>query len=80
VSGGFTREKIERFEKRGVPVSAYGVGSSLFSNERSLGTNTDFTMDIVRVKLGGEWVPIAKVGRQPCDNDDLHPVDLSQFA
>lgn len=80
VSGGFTREKIERFEAAGVPVSAYGVGSSLFSNESSLGTNTDFTMDVVRVKLGDDWVPIAKVGRQPCDNPDLRQVDLSVFS
>ena len=29
VSGGFTVEKIARFEERGVPVDAYGVGSSL---------------------------------------------------
>lgn len=80
VSGGFTREKIERFEREGVPVSAYGVGSSLFSNDSAMGTNTDFTMDVVRVKLNGEWVDIAKTGRQPCDNDDLHPVDLSIFS
>lgn len=79
VSGGFSAEKIARFEANGVPVSAYGVGSSLFSNESSLGTNTDFTMDVVQVKLGGEWVPIAKLGRQPCDNPDLQPVDLSMF-
>ena len=26
-SGGFTVEKIERFERNGVPVDAYGVGS-----------------------------------------------------
>jgi hypothetical protein len=37
-------------------------------------------MDVVRVKLGDEWVPIAKIGRQPCKNDDLHPVDLSVFS
>jgi len=80
VSGGFHREKIERFETNGVPVSAYGVGSSLFSNESSLGTNTDFTMDIVRVKLDGEWYDMAKVGRQACDNEDLRPVDLSIFV
>ncbi|MEL6271160.1 MAG: nicotinate phosphoribosyltransferase [Chloroflexota bacterium] len=80
VSGGFNYEKISRFEENGVPVASYGVGSSLFSNESSLGTNTDFTMDVVRVQLNGEWVPIAKVGRQPCDNDDLRPVDLSIFS
>jgi nicotinate phosphoribosyltransferase len=80
VSGGFDYEKIKRFEDNDVPVSAYGVGSSLFSNESSLGTNTDFTMDVVRVMLDGAWVDIAKVGRRACDNDDLRPVDLSVFG
>ncbi|MFZ4812943.1 MAG: nicotinate phosphoribosyltransferase [Phototrophicaceae bacterium] len=79
VSGGFNRDKIERFEQAGVPVGSYGVGSSLFSNESSLGTNTDFTMDVVQVKLGDQWQPIAKLGRQPCNNPDLMPVDLSQL-
>lgn len=80
VSGGFDREKIQRFEENGVPVAAYGVGSSLFSNESSLGTNTDFTMDVVRVMLNGEWVDIAKVGRRACDNIDMRPVDLGIFG
>lgn len=80
VSGGFNQEKISRFERHGVPVSSYGVGSSLFSNESSLGTNTDFTMDVVRVQLADEWVPIAKLGRQPCDNDDLRTVNLADFS
>src|SRR3954452_18141325 len=43
VSGGFTVDKIERFEAEDVPVDAYGVGSSLLR-----GAN-DFTADIVRV-------------------------------
>ena len=80
VSGGFNYDKIKRFEDNGVPVSAYGVGSSLFSNESELGTNTDFTMDLVRAQFDGEWVDIAKVGRCACDNDDLRPVDLSVFG
>ena len=42
VSGGFTLEKIREFEGAGVPVDAYGVGSSLIR-----GSN-DFTADIVR--------------------------------
>ena len=42
VSGGFTLEKIREFEAAGVPVDAYGVGSSLIR-----GSN-DFTADIVR--------------------------------
>ena len=41
VSGGFTVEKIGAFEQSGVPVDAYGVGSSLIR-----GAN-DFTADVV---------------------------------
>src|SRR5207248_8821129 len=41
VSGGFDVEKISLFEKNGVPVDSYGVGSSLIR-----GSN-DFTGDIV---------------------------------
>jgi nicotinate phosphoribosyltransferase len=41
VSGGFTVDKIRLFEERGVPVDAYGVGSSLIR-----GAN-DFTADVV---------------------------------
>src|SRR5579864_6275167 len=41
VSGGFTVEKIGAFEQSGVPVDAYGVGSSLMR-----GAN-DFTADVV---------------------------------
>ena len=40
-SGGFTVEKIRAFEERGVPVDAYGVGSSLIRGEN------DFTADVV---------------------------------
>jgi nicotinate phosphoribosyltransferase len=53
VSGGFTIEKIIEFEERGVPVDAYGVGSSLIR-----GSN-DFTADIVLT----DGRPSAKVGR-----------------
>lgn len=80
VSGGFNRDKIAHFESLGVPVASYGVGSSLFSNESQLGTNTDFTMDVVQVKLQDTWVPIAKEGRQPCDNPDLQDVSLDIFS
>ncbi len=72
VSGGFSVEKINRFERLGVPVDIYGVGSSLVRNDRA--TNTDFTADVVRLKVGGEWAPMAKVGRQPGVNRDLKPV------
>ena len=43
VSGGFTAERIRAFEAAGVPVDAYGVGSSLIR-----GSN-DFTADVVIV-------------------------------
>lgn len=75
VTGGFNAAKIKRFEKLGVPADVYGVGSSLFTNDKS--TNCDFTADIVRIKAGGEWIDMAKIGRAPADNPDLEPVDLS---
>ena len=53
-SGGFTVERIQAFEQAGVPVDAYGVGSSLIR-----GAN-DFTGDIVLTD-GRES---AKVGRR----------------
>jgi nicotinate phosphoribosyltransferase len=54
VSGGFTVDKIEAFERAGVPVDAYGVGSSLIR-----GSN-DFTADIVMT----DGKPSAKLGRR----------------
>ncbi len=72
VSGGFNPEKIRRFEQLGVPADLYGVGSSLFTNYGP--TVTDFTADVVRVRIGDEWVNMAKVGRQPCDNPELERV------
>jgi nicotinate phosphoribosyltransferase len=77
VTGGFNREKIRRFESENVPVDTYGVGSTFLSNDKA--TNTDFTMDVVRVKIDGRWVDMPKVGRLPCDNVDLQPVDLSKL-
>ncbi|HWQ14547.1 MAG TPA: nicotinate phosphoribosyltransferase [Roseiflexaceae bacterium] len=71
VTGGFDAEKIRHFEELGVPADIYGVGSSLFSNSDRDGTNNDFTADVVRVKIHGEWYDMAKVGRRPCDNPDL---------
>jgi nicotinate phosphoribosyltransferase len=53
VSGGFDAERIRAFEARGVPVDAYGVGSSLIR-----GAN-DFTADVVMV----DGRPLAKAGR-----------------
>ena len=53
-SGGFTVEKIERFARSGVPIDAYGVGSSLIRGEN------DFTADIVLT----DGRPSGKVGRR----------------
>jgi nicotinate phosphoribosyltransferase len=65
VSGGFTAEKIAEFEERGVPVDAYGVGSSLIR-----GSN-DFTADVVLT----DGRPSAKVGRQYRPNERLELVE-----
>jgi len=65
VSGGFTVEKIRAFEERGVPVDAYGVGSSLIR-----GAN-DFTADVVMTD--GE--PSGKFGRHLRDNPRLELVE-----
>ncbi len=64
VSGGFTVEKIRQFEEQGVPVDAYGVGSSLFQGR------FDFTADVVMV----EGKPCAKVGRAYRPNTRLERV------
>jgi nicotinate phosphoribosyltransferase len=64
VSGGFTAERIRNFEAEGVPVDAYGVGSSLIR-----GSN-DFTADVVMV----EGRPGGKVGRELRPNPRLTPV------
>jgi nicotinate phosphoribosyltransferase len=60
-SGGFTQEKIREFEQNGVPVDAYGVGSSLIR-----GSN-DFTGDLVltngksSAKFGRRYRPSARL-------------------
>jgi nicotinate phosphoribosyltransferase len=64
VSGGFTAAKIASFEERGVPVDAYGVGSSLIRGEN------DFTADVVLT----DGVQVAKVGRRVRPNPRLEPV------
>lgn len=74
VTGGFNPERIRAFEAMKVPADVYGVGSSLFSNCSEHGTNTDFTADIVQVKIEGNWYPLSKIGRRSCDNPDLEPV------
>src|SRR5439155_10218965 len=65
-SGGFDAEKIARFERLGVPVDVYGVGSALVH-----GSGFDHTADIVRV--GGR--DLAKVGRGYRDNARLELID-----
>jgi nicotinate phosphoribosyltransferase len=63
-SGGFSVEKIEEFERRGVPVDAYGIGSSLIRGEN------DFTADIVVT----DGSPSSKVGRRLRPNPRLERV------
>ncbi len=79
VTGGFNPAKIERFERLQVPADIYGVGSHLLNSCSTCGTNTDFTADVVRVCVDGHWIPMAKVGRQACDNPDLELVDWDEF-
>jgi len=74
VSGGFNPKRIRRFEQLGVPADSYGVGSSLMSNDSAVGTNTDFTADVVRIRVKGQWVDMAKVGRAPCGNPEMERV------
>jgi len=64
VSGGFSVDKIRDFEGQGVPVDAYGVGSSLFQGR------FDFTADVVLL----EGKPCAKVGREYRSNPRLQRV------
>lgn len=67
VSGGFGVDKIRAFESEGLPVAAYGVGSSLVANDGSF----DFTADIVL----NEGRPCAKVGREYRPNARLETVE-----
>ena len=64
-SGGFTAQRISEFEAAGVPVDAYGVGSSLIRGEN------DFTADVVL--LDGK--PCAKAGRRYNPNPRLGLVE-----
>jgi nicotinate phosphoribosyltransferase len=64
VSGGFNAEKIERFEALGVPVDAYGVGSSLIRGQN------DYTADVVIA----DGRPCAKAGRERRPNPRLELV------
>ncbi|HLI61335.1 MAG TPA: quinolinate phosphoribosyl transferase [Solirubrobacteraceae bacterium] len=64
VSGGFNAERIREFEAAGVPVDAYGVGSSLIRGQN------DFTADIVL----RDGQPCAKFGRHYAPNPRLRRV------
>ena len=64
-SGGFTVERIREFEAAGIPVDAYGVGSSLIRGDN------DFTADVVCV----DGRPCAKVGRRYSPNPRLERVE-----
>src|SRR5689334_7814443 len=64
VSGGFTVDRIREFERGGVPVDSYGIGSSLLR-----GSN-DYTADVVLL----EGRPCAKVGREFRPNPRLERV------
>ena len=63
-SGGFTASRIKEFEDQGIPVDAYGVGSSLIRGQN------DFTADVVLL----EGQPCAKVGRHYSPNPRLERV------
>lgn len=65
VSGGFDDTKIAHFEKAGVPVDSYGVGSFLLRDRY------DFTADVVKV----EGRLLAKVGRVYQENARLERVE-----
>jgi nicotinate phosphoribosyltransferase len=64
-SGGFNAQRIREFETAGVPVDAYGVGSSLIRGDN------DFTADVVRV----DGRACAKAGRRFVPNPRLEKVD-----
>ena len=64
VSGGFDVEKITEFERLGVPVDSYGVGSALIRGQN------DFTADVVLT----DGRPSAKVGRTFIPNPRLELV------
>jgi nicotinate phosphoribosyltransferase len=70
-TGGFHEDKIRRFERLRVPVDMYGVGSGLLEGKN------DFTADVVRLKVAGKWMPMAKVGRRAREHAALRPVRLT---
>lgn len=80
VSGGFTPAKIRHFERERIPVTGYGVGSSLLGHNDGehdgLLNSFDFTADVVMVDGRLE----SKVGRGYAPNARLVRVDLAALA
>lgn len=71
VSGGFNPQRIREFERDGVPVDAYAVGSAFFEGSGKF----DFTADIVAIYGNGEWRECHKVGRPERPNPRLEIVE-----
>jgi len=72
-SCGFDPEQIAAFEEAGVPVDVYGVGSYFLRGE-----STDYTADIVAVKIDDSWMDFAKEGRRLILSDRLKKVELKR--
>ena len=70
VSGGFNPARIAQFEREGVPVDAYAVGSAFFDGSGRF----DFTADIVARDDNGMWRAAHKVGRPERPNPRLETV------
>lgn len=70
VSGGFNPRRIADFERLGVPVDAYAVGSAFFDGSGLF----DYTADIVARMDGASWIPAHKVGRPERPNPRLQVV------
>ncbi|MDQ3389055.1 MAG: nicotinate phosphoribosyltransferase [Gemmatimonadota bacterium] len=78
VSGGFTPARIREFEETSVPVTAYGIGSSLLGHNAGTGgllSGFDFTADLVEV----DGRPESKVGRAFRPNPRLVRVDWKEI-
>jgi len=79
VSGGFTPRRIRQFARLGLPITAYGVGSSVLGrgNESDgVVPEFDFTGDVV----GVDGRPVSKVGRSRWENPRLLRVDWDLLA
>jgi nicotinate phosphoribosyltransferase len=70
-SGGFDAVRIRAFEREGVPVDAYAVGSAFFDGAGRF----DFTADIVAIRRAGGWQECHKVGRPERPNARLELVE-----